>query len=313
MKTERRKPNRDATDEARLPAPISANGKPREPFKTLTAANMRRLCQELSPAALKVWLYHFSRSGPADTSFAKLETIASGTDQNVQTVKLARKRLVKTRWLTKAGRQRLGGRLSVPIFRCTIPQRPGPRRVEIPPFVEPTVGGISTPARWVENPPAEVDSKVFEVDGASDHRFSPNCPTPMTALSPRTIEGKRQTARTILISEGGFDPDLVDVALLRVADLARALKKSPRSVAYFVEGAKHSLADPDEEEQCRSIAADRRRSGVPIDAPLRPDEWHVTSRLALIHESVEVAARLNRPAREVQAEMIAAAGSGERQ
>jgi hypothetical protein len=159
----------------------------------------------------------------------------------------------------------------------------------------------------------------FEVENltgggtGSDLRFSPKRPTPKTALSPKTIEGKRQTARKILIEERGFEPDLVEIASLRVADLARALKKSPRSVAYFVEGTKNSLADPDEAEQCRSIAAERLRSGVPIDAPLRPDEWHVNSRLALIHESVEVAARDGRPAREVQAEMLAtAAGSGAR-
>jgi hypothetical protein len=161
----------------------------------------------------------------------------------------------------------------------------------------------------------ESGTRKEEVEGGgSDLRFSLNCPTPMTVLSPRTIDGKRQTARTILIGEGGFESDQVDIALLRVADLARALKKSPRSVAYFVQSAKNSLADPDEAEQCRSIAAERRRSGVRIDAPLRPDEWHVKSRIALICESVEVAAHLDRPVREVQAEMLAAAaGSRARQ
>jgi hypothetical protein len=300
---------------ARPRPPIRSNGNRRESFKQIDCADLRRLCQELSPSGLKVWLYHFSRSGPAGTSFAKLETIAEGTGQNLQTVKLSRKQLVETKWLVKKGHQRLGGRLSVPIFLCAFPppQRPGPRRVEFPPTVSSTEGGISTPARWVENPPAEVDFKIFEVDGTgSDHRFSLNYPKPTTALPPQTIKGKKQTARTVLIEEYGLDSDLVDVALLRVADLARALKKSPHSVAYFIASVKNSLADPDEAEQCRSIAAERRRSGLPIDAPLRPDEWHVRSRIALIHESVEVGVRDGRDAREVQAEMIAAVVGGSR-
>lgn len=283
----------------------------REPFKTLTVTDMRRLCQELTPAALKVWLYQYSLSGSADTSWAKLRTVALATDQNLQTVKLARRQLVEKNFLVKRGRRRLGERLSVPIFWCVIPQKPGPRRVENPPTVGATEGGKSTLARWVENPPSEVDSKIFEVDGTgSDHRFSLNCPKPTTVLSPQTIKDKKQTARTVLIEECGLDPDLVDVGLLRVADLARALKKSPRSVAYFVASVKNSLADPDEAEQCRSIAAERRCSGLPIDAPLRPLEWHVRSKIALIHESVEVAQRDDRDAREVQAEMIAAVEGG---
>jgi len=142
---------------------------------------------------------------------------------------------------------------------------------------------------------------------ASDLRFSPSRPTQMTALSPRTIDGKRRTARTILIGEGGLEPDLVDVVLLRVVDLARALKKHPRSVAYFVQSAKNSLADPDETEQCRSIAAERRRSGVPIDAPLRPDEWHPRSKIASVHELVEEAARRGCSARDLATERLAAA------
>jgi hypothetical protein len=161
-------------------------------------------------------------------------------------------------------------------------------------------------------PVAGVEVGSLKGGTGSDHRFSPICPKPTTVLSPQTIKGKKQTARAILIAEGGFDPHMVDVALLRVADLARALKKSPRSVAYFVASVKNSLADPDEAEQCRSIAAERRRSGVPIDAPLRPDEWHVRSKIALVQESVEVADRDGRDAREVQAEMLAAVAGSRR-
>ena len=92
--------------------------------------------------------------------FRSSSTIASGTDLNLQTVKLARRQLVETRWLVKVGQERLGVRLSVPVFRCAIPQRPGPRWVENPPSVKPTLGGNSTPARWVENPPTGVDSGI---------------------------------------------------------------------------------------------------------------------------------------------------------
>jgi hypothetical protein len=153
----------------------------------------------------------------------------------------------------------------------------------------------------------ESGTRKEELEGSgSDLRFSLDGPTATTVLSPQTIKCKQQTARTILIAEGGVEPDLVDVALLRVVDLARALKKTPHSVAYFVTSVKNSLADPDEAEQCRSIAAERRRSGVPIDAPLRPDEWHVRSRIALVQDSVEVAVRDDRDTRVVQAEMVAA-------
>ena len=158
-----------------------------------------------------------------------------------------------------------------------------------------------------------VDTTDLQTDkrkSGSDLRFSTNCPTPMTALSPRTIEAKRQTARSILIREGGYEPDMVDVALLRVEDLARALNKTPRSVAYFVASVKNSLADEDETELCRFIATERRRSDVPIDAPLRPDEWHAASKIAFVHAVVEDASRLGRPAREIGAERLAAAARG---
>jgi len=285
------------------PQPVHRNGKP---FKKIDCADLRRLAG-LPPAALKVWLYHHGRSGEGDTSFPRLDTIALDTNQNTQTVKRARKWLRKNGWLVTTGWKPVHLGRGVPIEQAVFPPQSA-LRVENPPLnasplrVGKSPGGKPTP---------EVDSKTFEVDGAgSDHRFSLSHQKPTTVLSPRTIKGMKQTARAILIAEGGFDPDLVDVALLRVADLARALKKSPRSVAYFVASVKNSLADPDEAEQCQSIATERRRSGLPIDAPLRPDEWHVRSKIALIHESVEVAQRDDRDAREVQAEMIAAVEAG---
>jgi hypothetical protein len=273
----------------------------REPFKRIPCVDLRRLAG-LPPAPLKVFIYHLGRSGEDDTSFPRLDTIALDTNLNTQTVKRARRWLRENGWLVTTGWKPAHLGRGVPIERTAFPPQSA-LRVENPPSIAPlrvekSPGGKVTP---------EVDSKSFEVDGTgSDHRFSLTYPKPTTVLSPQTIKGKKQTARTILIEECGLDPDLVDVALLRVADLARALKKSPRSVAYFVASVKNSLADPDEAEQCRSIAAERRRSGLPIDAPLRPDEWHVRSKIALIHESVEVAQRDDRDAREVQAEMIAA-------
>jgi hypothetical protein len=286
--------------------PIHANGKRRESFKQIDCVDLRRLAG-LPPAALKVWLYHHGRSGENDTSYPSLETIASETGQNLQTVKRARKWLRLNGWLIDEGGHRTGGRASVRIIRCLIPPENPRPRVVFPPSVDrPRVDSSTS-----NNPPTEVDSKLFEVYGTgSNLRFSPICPEPMTALSPQTIKGMKQTARTISVAEGGLEPDLVDIALLRIADLARALKKSPHSVAYFVASVTNSLADPDETEQCRFIAAERRRSGVPIDAPLRPDEWHVKSKIALLHESVEVAERAGRPASEVQAEMAAAIQGG---
>ena len=141
----------------------------------------------------------------------------------------------------------------------------------------------------------------------SNHRFSSNTqkPTSMIVLSPRTIEEKKRTAKTILV-EKGFDSDVVEVALLRVANLAAAKGKNPRTPAYFIAGVERSLADEEEASVCRSIAAERRRAGVPIDAPLRPDEWHAASKIEFVHAAVEDADRLGRRASEVAAERLAA-------
>jgi hypothetical protein len=101
--------------------PARASTGAREPFKILTTAEMRRLCRELTPAALKVWLYHYARSGEDDTSFPRLDTIASETNQNVKTVKHARKFLRKEGWLDTMGWRRVHSGRGVPIERAIFP------------------------------------------------------------------------------------------------------------------------------------------------------------------------------------------------
>lgn len=280
----------------------------REPFKILPVSQIRRLCGELTGPELKVWLYQFSRSGEKDTSFARLDTIARETNQNVQTVKIARKSLRDRGWSETVG-WLPAHRGRVPIERAVFPE-PASLRVEKPPSVASNCGCKN---HQVENPPTEVDSKSIEVrEPASDLRFplisaTPTPPVaPMTALSPRTLEEKRLTARSILI-RNGHDSDSVEIALLRVANLAAAKKKIPRTVRYFVASVENSLADEDEAAACRSIADDRRRSGVPLDATLRPEEWHNASKVAFVHSAVEEACSLGRSSREIIAERLAAA------
>lgn len=224
-------------------SPIDTHGKSREPFKTLTAANIRRLCRELSPAALKVWLYHFSRSGRADTSFPKLETIASGTDLNLQTVKLARRQLVETRWLVKVGQERLGVRLSVPVFRCAIPQRPGPRWVENPPSVKPTLGGNSTPARWVENPPTGVDSE-FEVDVENRRRLNAEILTDDDKLSNLLLEKFKNCPEY-----PGLTREHIAFAIVKIRGRA---KTPPGSLAYWLIAVGNFLRDFKQEDAAHS-------------------------------------------------------------
>ena len=79
-----------------------------DPFKILKTAQILRLCRELPASALKVWLYHYGRSGPGDTSFALVDTIALGTNQSIDTVKKARKLLRRECWLITVGDRATG-------------------------------------------------------------------------------------------------------------------------------------------------------------------------------------------------------------
>ena len=130
----------------------------------------------------------------------------------------------------------------------------------------------------------------------------------MIAFSPQTIEEKKLIAKTILV-DGGRYSDVVEIALLRVANLATQLGKIPRLTAYFVKSVENALSDPEELSICRRIAEQRRSAGVPIDAPLERDEWHDAAKIALVRWSVEEAYRSGRPSRELQAERLAAAGA----
>lgn len=240
----------------------------REPFKTLTVTGIRRLCQELTPAALKVWLYQYSLTGSADTSWAKLQTVALATNQNLQTVKLARKQLVEQKFLVKRGRQRLGERLSVPIFWCVIPQKPGPRRVENPPTVGATKGGNSTLARWVEIPPSEVDSKVFEVDeseisSSSGKRDDDLFLRPHWGTLEPKIQKRIEEAKALLLRKG-WDADSASAALQLIEERSDRSGTIPSSPQYFTAAADAAMADPRDRAEITK-RAERRRRVMPSD------------------------------------------------
>jgi hypothetical protein len=103
----------------------------------------------------------------------------------------------------------------------------------------------------------------------------------------------------------GHDPQMVDIALARVADLADAKGKVPRSPAYFVTSVERALADPEERGQIEAILARRAETGITPDAPLNPIEKHRASKIVMIHEVVEEAARSRRPTYEVLRERLA--------
>ena len=171
---------------ARPRPPIRANGK-RPAFKQIDCVDLRRLAG-LPPSALKVWLYHYGRSGEDGTSFAALKTIASDTNQNLETVKLARKWLRSNGWVIDEGGHRTGGRASVRVIRCLIPlENPRPRVVFPPSVVSRPRADFPTS----ENPPTEVDSKPFEVQ-------------------PPLPPAKRGGQQNILIQQGH---DLIEIVL----------------------------------------------------------------------------------------------------
>ncbi len=112
-----------------------------------------------------------------------------------------------------------------------------------------------------------------------------------------------ETAKTFLLSKG-HDSRMVDIALARVADLAGAKKKIPRSPAYFVTSVERAFADPEERAAIEAVLARRAEIGVSSDAPLDPTEKHPASKISMVHEVVEEAARTGRPAREVLGEHL---------
>jgi hypothetical protein len=157
----------------------SAADKP--PFKQIECANIRRLCLELSPAALKVWMFHLGLTNLGDSSYAKVNTIAAGTGLHSYTVKIARGWLRANGWLELV-RYRKFASASLPELRCVLP---GPRVQKTPSLssgrVQKTPGVGSrrlkkTPWARVQKTPTEVDLSL-EVDI-----------TPEVQLSFRTME-----------------------------------------------------------------------------------------------------------------------------
>ena len=134
--------------------PPPAKASEEDSFKQLRSVQIKRLCKELTPSALKVWLYHHSRSGPEDTSYPSVQTIARETDQNEDTVRDARKLLKLGGWLIEVGKKRLGNRGYVPILQTTFPTErltgSFSRSVNTPLPRKKPAG---------ENSPTEVDSK----------------------------------------------------------------------------------------------------------------------------------------------------------
>ena len=169
------------------------------PFKQIACADIRRLCLELSPAALKVWMFHWGLTNKGDSSYAKLETIATATGLHSFTVKIARRWLRDNGWLELV-RYRKFGPASLPELRCVLPgpmvqKTPsvGPGRVQKPP----SLGSRrlkKTPWGMVQKPPTEVDLNL-EVDGEPEvqapHQFT--FATMKTAVLP--IESRESVVR----------------------------------------------------------------------------------------------------------------------
>lgn len=126
-----------------------------DPFKILKTAQILRLCRELPASALKVWLYHYGRSGPGDTSFALVDTIALGTNQSIDTVKKARKLLRRECWLITVGTERLGNRGRMPVEWAVFPGE-SRHQADFPPSVERRQKAEKQAGK---KPPTEVDSE----------------------------------------------------------------------------------------------------------------------------------------------------------
>jgi hypothetical protein len=113
-----------------------------------------------------------------------------------------------------------------------------------------------------------------------------------------------ETARIFLLSKG-YDSQMVDIALTRVADLADALKKIPRLPAYFITSVERGLADLEERAELETILVERARKGIGAGAPLDVMEKHRASKIVFVHEAGEEAHRTGRPVGEVLAEHLA--------
>jgi hypothetical protein len=121
----------------------------------------------------------------------------------------------------------------------------------------------------------------------------------------KSLESKKAEAKTILLSKGHYTCE-VEIALMRVSDLAAAKGSVPRSASYFVTSVERALEDFHEYAAIKNILEDRAANGISDGAPLEPHEKHNASKIALVHSVVEEAAREGRRATEVLAERLGA-------
>jgi hypothetical protein len=246
-----------------------------EPFKQLTVSKIRRLCRELSPSALKVWLYHYSLSGKGDTSFPRLDTIARATNQNVQTVMRARKFLRDGRWLVTTGWRRVArlGR-GVPIELATFPAQ-AQLKVENPPLTlsveKPPVEKSTIRSRF-KTP--EVHSLGFgSAEKLESDKSSSEVRDDDSALRPDwdSIEPKIQQrieeAKNILLRKG-WDPHFVGAALAVIEERSDYSGTVPSSANYFLAAVSAAMADPRDKAEITKRAA-RRARVMPSDSELR--------------------------------------------
>lgn len=153
-------------------------------------------------------------------------------------------------------------------------------------------------SHYLSTPPCNVVHAV-----GNDHQNLHPADDGFSASPPKDLI--TETAKAFLLSKG-HDPRMVDIALARVADLAGAKKKIPRSPAYFVTSVERAFADPEERAAIEAVLARRAEIGVSSDAPLDPTEKHPASKISMVHEVVEEATRTGRPAREVLGEHLVA-------
>jgi DnaA-like protein len=234
------------------------------PYKQIECEELRRLCLELSPAALKVWMFHLSLSHKGDSSYAKVETIAAGTGLHPYTVKIARGWLRANGWLELVTRRKFGS-ASLPELRCVLP---GPRVQKTPSL---SSGRLKkTPwARVQKTTGARVQKTTTEVDVSLEVDKTPEVqlrfPTMETAVLPFVTEKREsdksssssgkadddslprpdreapepkiqepiEKAKTILLRED-WDPHLASAALQLIEERAGYSGTTPSSENYFI-------------------------------------------------------------------------------
>jgi hypothetical protein len=71
----------------------------------------------LPPAALKVWLYHYSREGHVRQSWPGIETLCEKLNMDRHSVCKWRGWLITNGWLEKIGEREGSGKFSIPVFK----------------------------------------------------------------------------------------------------------------------------------------------------------------------------------------------------